>query len=162
MSEDFWTIICPWVLSHSIMPEKIGQSLFFTGHVAFFQKFMFSTTYFPQKWSYYFHSKSQTTFWTFTNRSLGFVTIDNRRKKKGIFFQGKGCLFSKSFCFHQPLESLTNDVLTSTVKVILPCGTLYVDLLRLSCPILREKIGQNLLFSGIVTYFSKSFVFNNL
>ena len=62
----------------------------------FFQKFMFSTTYFPQKWSYYFHSNSQTTFWTFTNRSLGFVTIDNRRKKEGhFFFKEKVAFFQK-------------------------------------------------------------------
>ena len=65
----------------------------------FFQKLVFSTIYFPQKWSYYFQSKTQTTFWTFTNRSLRFVTIDNRRKKEGdVFFFNRKIAFSQKIC----------------------------------------------------------------
>ena len=101
MSENFWTIVCPWVLSHSIMPEKIGQSLFFTGQVAFFfQKFMFSTTCFPQNWSYYFHSNCHITLWTFIKFSLTFFTFDNTRKARpNYFFHWKVCLFLQKLVF---------------------------------------------------------------
>ena len=35
-----WKLVSrPWGLSHSIMIEKIGQILFFTGKIAFFRKF---------------------------------------------------------------------------------------------------------------------------
>ena len=62
------------------------KSLFRWKSCLFYQKILFSTTYVLKKWCYSIHSSCQTTFWTFINRLLRFVTIDHRRKSKANFF----------------------------------------------------------------------------
>ena len=74
--------------------------LHWSGCLFFFQKFMFSTTCFPQNWSYYFHSNCHITLWTFIKFSLTFFTFDNTRKARpNYFFHWKVCLFLQKLVF---------------------------------------------------------------
>ena len=96
-----------WGLSHSIMPEKVGQILFFTGKFAFFfRKIVFSTTS-PviQKWSCNLHSSCQKTLWILINCFMRLVTLDNARKNRPLsFLRWKVCIFfSKFFVFNNLL-----------------------------------------------------------
>ena len=54
----------------------------------------------PKKCSYRFRSNCQNTFWTLTNCPLGFVTLDNTRTNRPLyFFHWKGCLFFQKYVF---------------------------------------------------------------
>ena len=109
--------------------RKNRPNLFFTGQVAFF----FKSLCFQQPISHRNDLITSTVkikllFGPLQIVPWGLSQSITGEKKKGNFFSSRkrlqGCLFSKNLCFHQPLESLRNDVMTSTVNVILPCGTL--------------------------------------
>ena len=99
--------IVSWGLSHSITLEIFGQSLFFTGKVAFlFKNFLFSTTsYVLQKWSRNFHSFCQNALLILIIRPMGLVTLDKLRKNmleaslhwKGFLFFFQEFAFSTTF-----------------------------------------------------------------
>ena len=66
--------------------------------------------------------------------------------------------FFSKLCSQQPLSCYRNDLVTSTVIVKKPLyGPLYHW--RLSCSIMREKVGQNLFFTGNVVFLSNFFCF---
>ena len=121
--------------------EKIGQINFFAGKFAFFSKPLFSTTsQVLQNWSFTLHSNWQKTLWTFKNCPLGFVTLERARKNRSkSLLHWKDCLFFHLFCFQQPLRYYRNDLVTSTLTVGLPFGTLLLVPWRLSHSTMRKK-----------------------
>ena len=100
-----------WGFSHSIMRDKIGQTLFFIGEIAFFfRKFLFSiTSWVLKRWSYSSHSNSQITSWNVISCSLTFVMSDIARKNRPkSFFHWKDCLFFLKFVFSTTSKVLKN------------------------------------------------------
>ena len=79
------------------------------------------------------------------------------------YFHWKGCLFFGNLCFQQHLRCSRNDLITSTVIVRILFCPLQTVPWGVSHSILREKIGQNLFFTGKVAFFySKFCVLNNI
>ena len=76
----------------------------------YFQRFMFSTTSLVlQKWSYNFHSNCQNTLWTLKNCPVGFLTLDNTRKKRPeSFVHWKGRLLFQNFVSSTTTKVLNN------------------------------------------------------
>ena len=70
------------------------------------------------------------------------------------------CFFFKNFCFQQPLRSYENKLITWTINVKRPPGPLQFVPWRLSCSILRGKIGQNSFSLASSPFFFKSFVYS--
>ena len=104
----------PWALSHSIMGEKIGQNLFFTGKFAFFsKKIVLSTTSLVlQKRSCNFHSNCQNTLSILINCPLRFVTFDNSRKDRPkSFLHWKECIFFSKICVFNNFLGVTELIL---------------------------------------------------
>ena len=92
----------------------------------FLQKFMFSaTSWVMKKFSYNFNINCQVTLWNLISCSLTFVMFYNtRRNRRKSFYTGRVAFFFKNLCFQQPLGSWRNFLITSTLIVRLPCGTL--------------------------------------
>ena len=61
--------------------------------------------------------------------------------------------------FQQPLRSWNYGLITSRVLIKIPFGPLEVVSWRFPCSIIREKIGQNLFFTGKIAFFFKNFCF---
>ena len=107
----------PWLLSCSTIGEKRPKHFLRWNFCLFSQNFVFATTsYVLKNWSFYFHSKRQTTSWTLINCSVSFFMLDNTRKNWPIiFFHWKACLFLQKLCFQQPLRSEETSLVSSTV-----------------------------------------------
>ena len=119
--------IIPWGRSHSIMPEKIGQNLFFTGKIAFF----FQSLCFQHPFRFYRNDLVTSTVivkspcgplwiipWGVSHSIIG------EQLGHKLFFTGKFAFFFKKLCFQQLLQCSRNDLATSTVVVKKPCGFL--------------------------------------
>ena len=100
---------------------------------------------------------------TLTNRALRLVTFNNRRKSqpKSILYW-KGCLSFKFSCFQQLLSSYRNKLKNCTKFVKRPFGLLFIVPWRLSCTILRGKIGHSILSPEGLPFSSETFVFKKL
>ena len=118
--------IVPWGLSHSIFASKKRPKPFL--HWAgclLFQKFEF----FQQPLRCYRNDLAASTVivkipceaWQVVPGGLSHTKM---REKIGqnLLFTEKIASFLKKLCFHQPLRSLRNDIITSTVSVRLPFG----------------------------------------
>ena len=127
--------------------RKNRPKIFFTGEIASFEEFVFSTNYWVLKnFTYKFHSICQHYFGTLTNHPRRFVTLEIKRESMlKSFLHWKDCFFSKTCVFKQPLRCHGKDPITSTVTVKLPVRPLQIVPWGLSHSKLREKWGQILL-----------------
>ena len=129
-------------MSHSVLPEKVGQNLFFNGKITFFSKTcVFNNSLLLQKLSYDLYSNCQITLWTLINCALRFVTIENRRKNSPkSFLHWNFCLlFFKKLCLQQRLRCYRNDLDIFIVNVSIPWGPLFIVPWGLSHLIMRKK-----------------------
>ena len=96
--------------------------------------------------------------------NLRFVILDKTRKVgQLIFLHWKYFLFFKTFCFQQSLRFKRKALITSTVVVKLPAGTVKIVHWGLSLSIIREKVDAEKSYSlESLPSFSKHCVFNNL
>ena len=153
--------IVPWGLSHSIIREKIGHIVFFTGNIAFFSKIcVFSNHLGLKKCSYGFYNKCQNSFWILTNCPWG-LSHSILREKIGhnIFFIGNIAIFFKSLCFQKPQRSLKSSLISSRVTTRKSFGPLQIVPWGLSHSIIREKIGHKVFFTGNIAFFFKNLCF---
>ena len=113
-----------------------------------------------QKTSRNFHSNCQESLWTLTKCHFGLChTRESEKKKVKIFSSLETLPFFQNFFFQQPLRCYRNDLLTSTVIVRILFGPLWIVTWGLSHSIKREKLGQNLFFTGKVAFFFKKLCF---
>ena len=119
--------IIPWGRSHSIMPEKIGQNLFFTGKIAFF----FQSLCFQQPFRCYRNDLVTSTVIVRSSCGLLWIipwglshSIMQEKIGQKLFFTGKIAFFFQRLCFQQPFRCYRKYLVTSTVVVKKPCGFL--------------------------------------
>ena len=105
--------------------EKIGQVIFFTGIMPFFQNFVFSSTsQFLKKCSYNLYSNGNNSLWAVVYCSLTSITLDNSKENGPQTFVLVITARSWIVCFYRLLRSQWNDVIFCTINVKLPCGPL--------------------------------------
>ena len=86
--------------------RRKSQNFYSLETLLFFRKFVFSTTsYVLRKWSYKFHSSCQKSWWTVTNWSLKFLTLDNTGNDWPKSLSLWKHLFFEIVCFYRPLGS---------------------------------------------------------
>ena len=105
---------------------KIGQTIFFTGKVAFLfsEVRIFNNLVGPKTCCYSFYSKGQNSRWTIGKRFLMFVTFDNTSKNGPKSFAILKNAFFSDVCFFRPFMSQRNDLIICILYVKLPSGLL--------------------------------------
>ena len=144
-------------MSHSIVREKIGHNISFTGKIAFFcQKFAFSTSQVLKNCSYNFYSNFQKNLWTLLNCSVRFVKLDTTRKNRPQkFFHWQVCLFFRKFVFattSQVFQKLSNNFETNCRNT---CWTLKNRPVRFVTLDNTKKTGRNIFFTANIAFFQK-------
>ena len=115
----------PCLLSCSKTRGELGRNFFFTGKTTFFQKLVFSTTYYVLESWLNFSAVNVRLLVDTSRSSLRFVTLDQTRQNRPKFsLPWKDCFSFKNLCFQQPLRSQTNDPIVPTVIVKLAFGLL--------------------------------------
>ena len=124
----FWTLFnCPLrIITLDDARQNRLKSLLHWNGCLILQKFMFSaTSWVLKKWSYNFNINCQVTLWNLISCSLTFVMFYNTRgNRRKSFLHWKVCLFLQKFVFSKPFGSRRKGLITSTLIVKLPCGTL--------------------------------------
>ena len=101
--------------------------------------------------------------WTLINCPLRFVTHEKARKNRPkTLFTWKFAFFFKSFCFQQLLRYYRINPVTSTVIVKKLCWPDQGVNWGLSHSWMRQKIGQNLFFTGKFAFSFKKLCFQQL
>ena len=101
------------------------------------------------------------TIWTTINCSSGFAHSIIRKKIRPKSFLHRNLAFiSGNLSFQQPLRCYRTDLIASTVFASIPFYTLILVLWGLSNLLKREKIGQNIFFTGKFAFFFQNFVFS--
>ena len=102
-----------------------GKSFLHWEECLFLQKIMFSAnSWVLKKWSFKFNINCHFILWTFISCFRKFVMYYNTRRSRPKSFKLKDCLFLQKFIFSATFGSWRNFLITSTLIVRLPCGTL--------------------------------------
>ena len=111
-----------------------------------------------KKSSYNLDHICQFCLWTLTKDYSMSAIVGNMRKNGPKTFLPDARFYFEKFG-SRPLRSKVNDQVVCTIRVKRPCVSLWSVPWRLSCSIVREKLGQNIFFVGNIAFFEK-FVFS--
>ena len=93
----------------------------------FFKNLCFRQPHSSKKSSHNFHSNCHNTFWIPRKFSLRLIILDIARKiVQLIFFTETIALFFKNLCFQHFLRCDRNNLITSTISVRKPFGSLQI------------------------------------